>query len=313
MLSRVANSMYWMGRYIERAENYARFIDVIKTLALELPPTLKEQWQPLVAMTGDSALYEAKYKSYTKTNVLKFLTVDGDNPNSVFSCISNARENARTIRDTITIEVWYQINELYLSVQNKQKKNVWTDHVLNEFLKEIINGSHLYTGIIHTTFSHEEAWNFSMLGRMLERADKIVRMVDMKYYYLLPKIELVGTPLDLLQWTSILKAASAYEMFRKNYPRLSADRILEFLLLNRNFPRSVKYCLSRAEESMNSITGSVHGQYSCKPEKEIGRLSAELSFVEPEEILKTGLHEYLIGLESSLNDIGLAITEKFFF
>lgn len=313
MLSRVANSIYWMSRYIERAENYARFIDVLKNLSLELPPTLKEQWNPLVMMTGDASLFDAKYGAYTKSNVIKFLTIDTDNPNSIYSCVSKARENARTIRDTLTIEMWFQINELYLSVQSRQKTKDWTDETLNNFLKEIINGSHLFSGIMHTTFSHGEAWHFSLVGRMLERADKITRMIDMKYYYLLPKVEYVGTSLDLLQWSAMLKAASAYEMYRKTYPRLTAANILEFLLLNKNFPRAVKYCVARAESGIHNITGTPTNTYIFKSERELGKLRSELDFIDTSEILKFGLHDYLDSLETKVNDIGVAISESFFF
>lgn len=313
MLSRVANTIYWMSRYIERAENYARFIDVIKNLALELPPTLKEQWHPLVMMTGDSQLFKTKYTAYTKSNVIKFMTIDANNPNSIYSCISKARENARTVRDAITIEMWFQINELYLSVQTRQKKKDWNDEVLNDFLKEIINGSHLFSGIMHSTFSHGEAWNFSMLGRMLERADKITRILDMKYYYLLPKVEYVGTSLDLMQWSALLKTGSAYEMYRKTYPRITAPNVLEFLLLSNNFPRSVKYCVIRAESCLHSITGTPINTYIFKSEREIGKLRAELDFTDTNEIFKFGLHDYLIAIESKLNNIGTTVSESLFF
>lgn len=313
MLSRVANSIYWMSRYIERAENYARFIDVLKNLSLELPPTVKEQWSPLVMMTGDAPIFDAKYSSYTKKNVIKFLTVDPDNPNSIYSCVSKARENARTIRDTLTIEMWFQINELYLSVQSRQKTKDWTDDTLYEFLKEVMNGSHLFSGIMHTTFSHGEAWHFSLVGRMLERADKITRMIDMKYYYLLPNVEYVGTSLDLLQWSATLKAASAYEMYRKTYPRLSAPNILEFLILNKNFPRAVKYCVTRAEAGIHNITGTPINTYLFKPERELGKLRSELDFIDTSEMFKIGLHDYLIDIETKLNNIGGSISESFFF
>ncbi len=313
MLSRVASSIYWMSRYIERAENYARFIDVLKNLSLELPPTLKEQWNPLVMMTGDALLFDSKYSSYTKSNVIRFLTVDTDNPNSIYSCISKARENARTIRDTLTIEMWFQINEMYLSAQSRQKKKNWTDETLNNFLKEIIDGSQLFSGIMHTTFSHGEAWNFSLVGRMLERGDKITRMIDMKYYYLLPKVEYVGTSLDLLQWSAILKSASAYEMYRKTYPRLTAPHILEFLLFNKDFPRAVRYCVTRAETGIHTITGTPANTYSCEYERELGKLRADMDFTDTNEIIKLGLHDYLIDIETRMNAIGAAISETFFF
>ena len=313
MLSRVANSIYWISRYIERAENYARFIDVNKNLMLDLPSPVKEQWKPLILITGDSSLFDSKYSEYTKNNVIKFLVTDKENPNSIISCIAKARENARTVQEVINSEMWFQINELFLTIKNRLLKRNWDNDTLDELLTEILKGSHLLNGIMDATFSHNEAWHFAYMGRMLERADKTIRIINMKNYYLLDSARVLNsTSLDLLQWTSLLKSVSAYEMYRKKYSRLRVENIIEFLLLDYSFPRAVKYTIARAERSLHIITGNQSFAFTCSSEKEIGKLRAMLEFTEVAEIFENGLHNFLDDVLDKINDVGNAIFETFF-
>ncbi len=241
LLSRVADAVYWLGRYIERAENVARFLDVNHNLMLDLPQGYADQWQPIVDTTGDRAPFLERYGAATQDNVVRFLAFDPENPNSIYSCVLAARENARSVRETISSEMWQQINSLYLLITAESRRTEPTD--LPTFCHQVRMGCHLIHGILHVTMSHNEAWQFIRLGTLLERADKTTRILDVKYFILLPSVSDVGTPYDDVQWSAVLKSVSGFEMYRKRYGRIAPDRIVEFLLLDSEFPRSFRYCI----------------------------------------------------------------------
>lgn len=313
MLSRVAHSIYWMNRYIERAENCARFIDVNYRLTMDLPPGIEEQWRPLVATTGDHEIFEKKYgEDYSKSHVIHFLVFDSENLNSIISCLTLARENARTVREIISSEMWVQINELYLSIHHGINTYNWDEENLTEMLHSIKMGAHSFDGIMNSTFSHGEGWHFGLLGKYIERADKTARILDMKYYYLLPKVQDVNSPLDLLQWSALLKSASAYEMYRKQYGKLEIKKIITFLALDRLFPRSMHYCLIEAEKSLHEITGESIFSFSSDAEKELGKLRSEMDYTDIDDIMYQGLHEYLDTFQTKHNVVSKQIFETFF-
>ena len=315
MLSRVADSMYWMCRYIERAENTARFIAVNFILALDAPDPNGAQWMPLVMVSGDNTLFEKKYTTPTKENVMNFLMFDTDNPNSILSCLTSARENARSIREIISSEMWEQINKFYLLVRDLAMQ-ARTDFsvIANQFemFTKMKLSAHLFEGVMAATMSHNEAWHFGRLGRFLERADKTSRILDVKYFILLPDIADVGSSLDNIQWAAVLKSASALEMYRKTYHRIDPVLVASFLLLDDVFPRSIRYAVSRAQRSLASITGNPIGRFDTQPEKLIGKLRSDLEFTDIKEIFTTGLHECLDDVQIKLNDIGASVVETFF-
>jgi uncharacterized alpha-E superfamily protein len=311
MLSRVADSIYWMSRYIERAENVARFIDVNTHLILDLPVEAEEQWEPLVITTGDREIFYEHYQEPTRENVIQFLTFDDQNPNSIFSTLIKARENARTIREVISSEMWEQINKFYFMVRDAMSGNEAIKNT-HDFYTRVKMESHLFTGITDTTLSHGEAWHFSRLGRLLERADKTSRILDVKYFILLPRPNDVGSPFDNIQWAALLKSASAFEMYRKKHRRIYHKKVAEFLILDREFPRSIHYCLIKAEESLKAITGSQPGTFRNPAERNLGRLRSEFDYTQIGDIFLTGLHEYLDNFQSELNQVGDSIFETFF-
>jgi len=311
MLSRVADAMYWMNRYIERAENYARYTDVNFNLSLELPPNVPEQWKPLVVTTGDWEIYESMYKDPEKTKVIYFLGFDPNNANSIYNCIVSARENARAIRPEITKEVWEQINYLYYFVKEGLQKKIWKKKDPRHFFMEVKKGCQLLYGIFEATISRSEGWHFGKIGQLIERADKTSRVLDVKYHMLLPTAEAVGSPLDLIQWAALLKSVSAYDMYRKQYGKLTPLDISEFLILSKAFPRSILSCLLNAEDSLNAITGSDEG-YSNKAEKQLGMLTSQLEYADINDIFTAGLHEYLDDFQMKLNKTSSAIFETYF-
>jgi uncharacterized alpha-E superfamily protein len=310
MLSRVADSMFWMSRYIERAENIARFLDVNLHLTLDLGESIEQQWSPLVATTGDHEAFYKRYGLANRENVWQFLTFDHDSPNSVVSCLYAARENARTIRGSLPSEVWEELNKFYLFVRGANVAE--TAEQAGEFLSAVKRFSQLLVGVMESLMSRDEAWHFARMGRSIERADKTSRILDVKYFILLPTSNEVGTPLDVVQWSALLKSASALEMYRRVRGRITPENVVGFLMLDHNFPRSVRYCLHRAEESLRVVTGASPGTYRSTAERRVGRLRAEFEFTQPEDIIQIGLHEFIDSLQSKLNDLDAAIFEEFF-
>ncbi len=311
MLGRVANTIYWMNRYLERAENYARFIDVNFNLALDLPPNEGEQWEPLVIITGDWDVYNNTYSKVEKKKVIHFMTFDKNNPNSIYNSILNARENARSVRAEITKEVWEQVNALYYLVKNGEDKERLSTNDLRGFYTEIKNGCQLVYGMYDATISRAEGWHFGKLGQAIERADKTSRVLDAKYHLLLDSPEEVGSALDLVQWAALLKSVSAYDMYRKKYGKLKPASISEFLILDTEFPRSILACLIRAERSLVKLSGSSVG-FSNTAQKELGALKSQLEYISIEEIIAQGMHEFINEIQEKLNSISSAIYDSFF-
>ena len=311
MLSRVANSIYWMGRYLERAENLARMLDVNVLLQLDLPGHTAEQWEPMVMVTGDDGEFRERYGAATRVNVLDFLVFDTRSPNSILSCIAAARENARTIREILSSEVWEEINRLHLALRDPGARDQASQDAHGLF-QEIKRASHLIVGTTSETMPHGEAWHFSRIGRFLERADKTSRILDVKYFLLLPSADDVGKPVDDLQWSALLRSASALEAYRKVFGRVSASNVAGFLLFDREFPRSVHRCVSSVQESLHAITGTPERRFANPAERSLGRLAADLDYTDVAEVIAGGLHEFVDELQARLNTVGDDITCTFF-
>ena len=311
MLSRVADSIYWLSRYIERAENVARSIDVNLQLMLDLPVGAAQQWRPIVDTTGDSTAFAERYGIATQQNVTHFLTFDADNTNSVVSCLRTARENARSVREVISSEMWEQVNQFYLMI-NSAAATAGSLADPHEFFAAVKTASQLFAAVADATMTHNEGWHFCRLGRELERADKTSRLVDVKYFLLLPAVADIGTTVDDIQWAAVLRSASAFEMYRKRHGRLSPERVVDFLLLDAEFPRAIRFCLMTARESVHAISGTTAGMFRNPAERLLGELCSELAYAQVEDIIAAGLHEYLDGLQTKMNDVSDGISDTFF-
>ena len=310
LLSRVADSVYWTGRYVERAENVARFIGVNLHLMLDMPSGSDKQWQPLIDTSGDARAFAARNIAATERNVIEFLAFDPENPNSIVSCVRAARENARSVRETISSEMWMQINDLYLLT--RAADSGLGNGALADYFGKIRMGCHLFQGLTDATMSHNEAWHFLELGRNLERADKSTRLLDVKYFILLPSVRDVGTPFDDIQWSAVLKSVSGFEMYRKRHGRIEPGLVADFLLLDPQFPRTVRFCLSAADDSLHAITATPPGTFSCPSEQQLGRLRSELDFAQTDSILSEGLHQFLDGLQRRMNSVDDCVLNDFF-
>lgn len=311
MLSRVANSIYWMCRYIERAENVARFIDVNLNLLHDMESDMEHQWKPLIMTTGDQDIFERNCKEYSAEEVIWFLTFDRDYANSIISCLSAARENARSIREIISTEMWEHLNTFYLDIIKEESIKLALEDP-HRFFGIIKMRSHLFTGLLDSTMSHGEAWNFARIGMMIERADKTSRILDVKYFMLLRQADLVNAPVDNIQWLAVLRSTSAFEMFRKEVHRVTPNNVADFLIFNKYFPRSIYHCISKARISMHRITGTPLDRATNKAEKKLGRLMADLEYSDIEEVIESGLHEFLDDLQIRLNQVGETIGTTFF-
>jgi uncharacterized alpha-E superfamily protein len=312
MLSRVADSIYWMNRFIERAENVSRFLDVNLNMLLDMPAGIQQQWEPLVATTGDREFFKQHYGEATGEAVTQFLVFDRNYSNSVLSCLQKARENARSVREVISSEMWEQVNSFCMMVSDASRDLSLSD--LTSLLTEIKLASHLFAGVMDATMSHSEGWHFGHMGRFLERADKTSRILDVKYFVLLPSTEDVGTPVDELGWMALLKSASAYEMYRKrsNLHRITPGEVAEFLILDSEFPRSIRFCLFQLERSLHQITGTPFGMWRNPVERTIGKLRSELEYVTISEIINLGMHEFLDRLQLQLNSLDTEVFRAFF-
>ena len=277
MLSRVAELVYWMSRYVERAENVARVVDVNLHLMLDAPPGSDQQWPPLIQTTGDHEAFARRHREATRDSVLHFLTFDPDNPNSILSCLSAARENARTVREIISSDMWEQLNRFYLMLcaANSGNQVLRAPH---EFFSEVKLASQLFSGTTDNSLTHGEAWHFTRLGRMLERADQTSRILDVKYHLLLPNVDAVGGVLDYYQWQAILRAVSAARSYHWIYhERLQAVHVAELLILRPEMTRSLRSCYTQVTRQLDAL-GTCYGNRRGECHRVAGETEARLRF-----------------------------------
>ena len=311
MLSRVADHLYWMSRYIERAENIARLMQVSIELLLDSVAfgsrKTDEYWTPVLAATAMEGAFRLLHPEPNPGDISLFLTLDERNPDSILSCIREARENARTTRDQITDEMWSEINSLFLWIGSPAATQMLERSPQN-FFEKIIHSSLLFDGITSATLARSEGWNFIQLGRFLERADKTSRFLDIKSQ----------TPSDLdsavdsLQWGTILRACSASASYRREFgSEVTMPKILDLLLFGVEFPRSVRFCVRTVDEMLHAITRTTTGRYSNQCEKKTGSLLAKLNFADSNDVLSYGLHQYIDDLQVALNETGQAIFETY--
>lgn len=310
--------MYWMARYIERAENIARLVDVNLLLLLDYSnlddERLARHWMPIIQSTGEETAFAKLHQKATGKAVTEFLVFQTENPNSIVSSIFQARENARTVRDQITIEMWEELNRLYLFVRSPRARKIW-DESPSEFFQEVKSSSLQMIGLTYATLIRNEGWWFFQAGKFIERADKTSRILDVRYETLPAK----GAPQAItqaaaLEWSAILRSCSAWDAYKSLYGAEVHPRIVaEFLLLNEDFPRSVRYCVEELNRALRRISGVSSGRFCNDAERLAGRLVAELQFCTIVEIFEQGLHQYLDQLQARLNAIGAELFKAYIF
>lgn len=310
MLSRVADAVYWMSRYFERAENTARVIGVNHLLTLDGPDESEIDWEALVRTLGDHTTFASRYGQATKEGVLRFLAFDPKAQGSVVSSLACARENARTVREIISSEMWEQVNETYLLAVEASRDPAAAQSPF-DFLDSVKKASQLFVGITYLTMTHNEAWHFARLGRLLERADMTSRILDVKHKLLTPDPTAMGAPYDDISWGALLRSASGLEMYRKRHGQIMPSQVVSFLLFDQKFPRSVRYCLRKGERSLHAITGRPLGTSASTAEDRMTALVTRVERTDVGEVLSRGLHVWLDELQRSCSDVGVAIHESF--
>ena len=316
MLSRVADSLYWMSRYAERAENIARILDVNLQLMLDLPKLGPEEqkalWEPVLRSTGDHEDFYEHYKVTSSENVIDFLTLHSKNSNSILNCITTARENARHVREQISFEMWEEINRTYLWMKSQTLKKIQRQGPY-EFFMQVKNASHLFQGITDGTMTHGEDWDFIQVGKYLERADMTTRILDAndEIFVRTPANSQTG---GTLQWSAILRSCSSHDAYRKFYvAQVEPDKVVEFLILNEFFPRSIRFCAQALNDALRRISGCKEEHFTNLAEKLAGRVVAELNYSALEDIKTIGMHQYMDELQVKLNAIGEAIFRTYLF
>jgi uncharacterized alpha-E superfamily protein len=309
MLSRVAYALYWMSRYLERAENTARLVDVNSQLLLDFRTSdesqLLDHWLPIVESTGDRDRFLGSYPGATGRDVVEFLVFDAENRNSIVATVTQARENARTVRDQLTAELWEEINRLYLFLHAQDARGRFDESPV-EFFAEVKNASLLLTGLGHATVMHGEGWQFMELGRFIERGDQTTRILDVLHAAFPPR----GVPAhwseqDVVEWTAMLHSCSAWDTYKSLHgASVEPTRVVGLLLLNEDFPRSLRFCAEELDAALRRISGVGPRRFANTAEQRSGRLLAELRFATVEDLLEEyGLHRYLDRAQSVLASI----------
>lgn len=314
MLSRVANTFFWMVRYVERADNLARLIDVNQQLLLDSERLDSERlrgfWRPIILSTGDEEAFSKLYDQTGCAEVVRFLTDDLRNPNSIASCIGLARENARMVRDQLSDELWEELNSLYLFTRSDEA--AWLiERDPPRFYQSIRRAAGAFLGLASSSISRDEAWDFMELGRQLERADKTTRFLDISNYLPGGGGSSDAAAPGVLHWTAILHSCGALGAYRGVHRAIDARGVVDFLVFSGDFPRSVRFCIEQADLSLHRISGSPRGTFANEAERETGLLLAELSFGSAADVPAGGLHAYLDSLQSRFNRISGAIFERF--
>src|SRR5271154_1406666 len=317
MLSRVADSLYWMSRYAERAENIARILDVNLQLMLDMPKLGPEEqkalWEPVLRSTGDHEDFYEHYKVTSSENVIDFLTLHPKNSNSIVNCITTARENARHVREQISLEMWEEINRTYLWMKSQTLKKILRQGPY-EFFQAVKNASHLFQGITDGTMTHGEDWDFIQVGKYLERGDMVTRILDANDEIFIKQRPTGANTSGTLQWSAILRSCSSHDAHRKFYvAQVEPDKVVEFLILNEFFPRSIRFSAQALNDALRRISGCKEEHFTNLAEKLAGRLVAELNYSALEDIKTVGMHKYMDELQIKLNGIGEAIFQTYLF
>ena len=316
LLSRVAESMLWLGRYVERAENTARLLEV--TYHGKLDPSSSDlagatnTWQALVSTLGTRAAYEATHDYYDEADVIAFLTLDRGNGSSIISSIAAARENARGIRNLISSETWMAINRLYHAASNTSIHLIARDG-LYEFCEAVRTGANLCAGAIRETSLHDEGLHWLWVGAALERADMVTRIVDSKYHVLMNAVDDVGGPFDRFHWVALLRSLSGWEAYLQMRPHgPDTEGVADLLLLNPHFPRSLRSAVDTLHASLDAATAGAERPQRNEPMRLVTDLQNQLRFNTPETLIAAGLHEQLADAQRRLAMISESVQRCFF-
>lgn len=306
MLSRVAERLYWFGRYIERAENTARLINVSSHLSLDLPRSVKLGWQPIVQILGVGSVYEQHYADFDEKTVIRFVVADPNNGFSIFSSLSWARENARTIRDVLPNEAWEQVNDLNMMVRKNLAAGL-SQRNRFQYLNSIILGAQQLTGLLAGTMTQDFGYDFLKIGRNLERADMTTRILDVRSESLISESGEDLAPFESIQWVGVLKTLSGFQMYRRKvHTEVSREEALNFLLREKQFPRAVLHC---AEEVKSCVAHLPHNKMVMES---VSALIQEVAETDSQALEQAELQSVMDDLQVYFGEIHQRIVENYF-
>ena len=310
LLSRYADCITWLARYMERVENLARILDVNEVFARDSRGN--QNWESIVSLFADRERFFARHREATAGTVLSWYVLDNSNPNSIVSAVRAARENARTLRPLISTEMWVQIN-VFHSELAKLIPDALAPEQRHGFFTRLKEACQLHTGIVEGTLHRDQGWFFYQIGRMIERADQTTRLLDIKYHLLLPHSADIGSPIDVSQWNALLRSAAAYHAYRRIYSGgVTPGQVAELLLLNPSFPRSVRFCVRQAESLLLEVCGHYGLRRGGKATEVLDTLRSLLSAITMKEVLSKGLHEFLDLVQVRLIEVSRHMGVGFF-
>jgi len=310
MLSRVASNLYCMSRYVERAENTARVLDVTWRMSLLVKEARlqNQEWFAPLSITGTLFPFAGRHSEVCAREVLHFMALDPENLSSIYACARQARENARSVRGSITSEMWEVLNSTWLEMQQMDEDRVEMRGI-SAFFDWVKERSHLFRGVTFGTMHRDDAYEFTRLGTHMERADSTARILDVKYHILLPSVKDVGGAVDYYQWSAVLRSVSAFESYRKVYRDVITPlRLAELLILRDDIPRSLRFCLIQVCATLDKVKND----RSRDALRSASRILSCLQFGHISDIFAAGLHEYLTDFLDSMQDLSRNIQGSFF-
>jgi uncharacterized alpha-E superfamily protein len=315
MLSRVADAMFWMSRYLERAEHIARLLDVSFHHELDLHDLMAQMhevhWKSQLTILQQSVPEHLWTTEDPPKAISQWLAFDMENSGSILSSVNRSRNNARSVRGTISSEMWRALNQLYWKLRDvdfvsRAKESPY------DYYQAVEAGNHLFHGVCDATMPHDEGWQFIQLGKYLERAEKTIRILDVKYQQLAVMTDVADLPLLNLEWAGVLKSCLAYESFQRLYiGRVESENVIEFILLNPIFPRSIRFCLEEVAKALGAIEGEMRVRREDKVERMIGRILGELRYVDLPQLLSSDFHAFMVGLLQRLHLVSRAMQEQY--
>ena len=310
LLSRYADATFWLARYVERAEDLARILDVNETFSRNSQG--EQNWQSVLQLFDDEAHFAKSNSEVTAEAVIHFYTLDADHAGSILGSVRAARENARALRPLISTEMWIQINMFYNKLKALKREEAEEPRLarLCSYIKEACQA---HTGITEGTFYRDAGWYFYQMGHYIERADQTTRLLDVKYHTLLPELDDVGSPVDVSQWNALLRSASGFHAFRRVEPSgMRPAAVAGFLLLNMSFPRSVRACLTELERLLVELRGRYGLSAGEDSLAALAALREPLENLSIGEIIEQGLHEFLDDIQGGLIELSLCLAQDFF-
>lgn len=311
MLSRTADSLFWLARYLERAENVARMLDVTYRMSLmaQTNGLHSSDWSSALLAAGQKELFDLRYDEANVRNVIQFLGLDAENPSSIHACIRKARENARELPGAVTTEMWESVNDTWFAIGDLEYMDV-SRNGFHKFFDLVQGRAHLFRGVTYGTMLQDDAYQFLRLGWFLERADNTARILDVNYHALLPTGGPVAETVDYHRWAALLRSVSAFKAYRRLYRQAIAPRgVAEFLMFCEDMPRSLHACYREIDSGFACLRSAYRSDLECY--RLGGEIYARLKYGRIDDIFRRGLRDFLVQLVRDNETLGAEIAHDF--